>query len=427
MSVEAIDARVRSIQHAGLAAAADGAASSVLPPVIQDAQGRSYSLQTDPVTGHPQYHHAGQQRDAGGNTLSTDILIDLQPDGGYSRRVAQQLSLVNGDLQSIESRARYDAAGRQLGEESSTTTRQGDVATSEQVRGTYAGGVLVRREADVLQEQSATSADGEQTGSKTAVHATWFADGAPITDATVPTLDRRDTQTARTPGAGINVDTDRLLTFTRHATGPSDALRWDANGSLVVRFNGRGAQYLERELQVPLGAGGEPDMASAVVVRDEDHQNLVAKGLMQARIWGGLASNITWITGILFARGGTSAALLGASAAASGAQFVGEAHAVATRRNDGDWGRVAMSAYDLLLTGMLAAYRSGSRRSSAPGAGLLAAGTASVGMNVLRLGGVSRHGDAPVGFGLLSRQGSRPLLSTLELDSRFDAARAVLG
>src|SRR4051812_13741315 len=58
-------------------AAVDGpAAAGGLQPTITDGQDRVFTLQQDPVSGHPQYRHAATQRDETGNQLDLEILID---------------------------------------------------------------------------------------------------------------------------------------------------------------------------------------------------------------------------------------------------------------------------------------------------------------------------------------------------------------
>lgn len=414
-----------------------------LPPTLTDAQGREFRLQHDPVSGHPQYRHTSGQRDQAGNTLTVEIVIDLAPDGSFTRRTSQALDLVGGDRRHEVVTSSHGPDGTQLRELAESTRVQGRAVTTERTVGTYAAGQLVRREAHVEQSDEATDAKTrETTRVHTRIHGVWDAAGEPITDATVPVVDRTDTQSIRSPGQGINKDTDRSLTFTRHAHGPAGALDWDEHGSLVVRFEGRRGQYIERELRVPLDpADGAPEMSRAEVTRTDDRQNLLAKGLMQARIWGGLTSNLSWIIGINFARGSAFKGLLAVSAASAGAQLIGEGHAVATRRNDGDWGRVAVSAYDMLLTGMLAAhmYRRRGLGSLTTGqqAGLTALGGTGLGMHGAQLlGGVSPIGSQKLGNGLGDAGIGRSMLPAAAAGTsdgawraqpRFDAAAALLG
>lgn len=415
-----------------------------LPPTITDAQGRVYRLQQDPVTGHPQYRHAAEQRDQAGNSLVLDILIDLAPDGSYTRRTSQQLTLANGDSQRELVLSSHAADGTQVGEQVETYRRQGNAITSEKTIGMFAAGELVRRETHLEQSDEATnSTTGEFTRVSAKIHGVWDNGGQPITDQTIPTVERTENQTIRSPGQGINKDTDRTIEFTRHAAGPLNALDWDEAGTLLVRFEGRKGQYIERELRVPLDqATGEPDMAKAEVTRTDDRQNLVNKGLMQARIWGGLASNLSWIIGINFARGRLGTGLLAFSAAASGAQLVGEGHAIATKRNDGDWGRLIMSAYDVLLTGMLAGYMSGrkdarSQLTSGQRAGLTAIGGAGLAVNGAELSGTlnplgttaltQRLRDAGIGAALAQPKVASPLDGNWRPEPRFDAASVLLG
>src|SRR5699024_5933007 len=92
----------------------------------------------------------------------------------------------------------------------------------------------------------------EKTTVSAKIHGTWDEGGKPITDATVPTVDRTEHQQIDSPGQGINKDTDRTIAFTRHAAGPVTALDWDETGSLTVRFEGHKGQYIQREMKVPL-------------------------------------------------------------------------------------------------------------------------------------------------------------------------------
>ncbi len=415
-----------------------------LPPTLTDAQGRVFRLQVDAVTGHPQYLHAATQRDQAGNSLTLEILIDLAPDGSFTRRTSQNLNLANGDSQREVVLASHDAQGVQVGETVDSATKEGSATTAEHTVGTYAGGKLVKRETDLDQRDEATD---EKTKERTVVsakiHGTWDNGGLEITDTTIPTVERNETQQILSPGQGINKDTDRTITFTRHAGGPLDALDWDADGTLIVRFEGHKGQYIEREMRVPLDqTNGAPDMDKAETVRTDDKQNLVNKGLMQARIWGGLASNLSWIVGINFARGSLGKGFLAASAVASGAQLLGETHAVATKRNDGDWSRVVVSGYDMLLTGMLAAYMSGrkdvaTQLSSAQRLGLSAAAAPSLAIHGAQLTGAAdpiggnaltkRLQDAGIGAALAAPKVASPLDVQWRFEPRFDAGRALVG
>ncbi|MCZ4496707.1 MAG: hypothetical protein JWM25_1290 [Thermoleophilia bacterium] len=344
-------------------------AADALPEQIQDAQGRVFKLQTDPTTGHPQYRHAATQRDQAGSTLDLEIVIDLAPDGSFERTTTQHLRLAGGDSQREQVVAAYDAAGQQLWETVDSNNVEGTATTREHTVGTFAAGQLVHRETDIVQSQEQTDPETkEHTRVEARIHGTWHNDGKPITAETVPHVDRTEQQVYTTPGGGLNKDTDRVLTFTRHGAGPVGALDWDDAGSVVVRFQGRGEQYLERELRVPLSADGEPDMGAATTVRTDDHQSPLTKGLTQARVWGGLTSNLAWIAGVNFGKGKLLTAALGVSAAASAASLTGEAHALATQRNDGDWGRLAMGVYDTMLT-TAAALLIASRRSGGAAAG----------------------------------------------------------
>ncbi|MCW2927470.1 MAG: hypothetical protein JWM86_1438 [Thermoleophilia bacterium] len=425
-------------------APADGDAEpNALPQTLTDAQGRVFKLQQDPVSGHPQYRHSAEQRDQAGSTLSLEILIDLSPDGSFSRRTTQQLNLANGDSQREVVLASHDAQGVQVGETVESASKEGTATTSEKTVGTYAAGKLVRRETDVEQADQATDPKTrETTRIANKIHGTWDEGGREITNATVPKVDRNEEQRIDSPGQGINKDTDRSIVFTRHGAGAVNAIDWDDAGKLVVRFEGHKGQYIEREMKVPLDqTTGAPDMANAETVRTDDKQNLVNKGLMQARIWGGLASNLSWIAGVNFAKGSLGKGFLALSAASAGAQLLGETHAVATKRNDGDWSRVAVSAYDMLLTGMLAAYMSGRKDvgtlsmgqrtglTALGGAGLMANGSNLLGANPLGTGSLMKGVNADTGIGaqLAALQGSSPLDSQWRMEPRFDAGRALTG
>jgi hypothetical protein len=418
-----------------------------LPKTISDAQGRAFLLQRDAVSGLPQYRHADLQRDAAGNSLELEILITLADDGSFTRRTSQQLQLVDGDSQREIVVARHAADGTQTGEIVDSTTTKGTATTVEHTVGTYAAGEIVKRETDIEQQDQATDAKtAEHTVVGAKIRGVWEDGGRPITDATVPHVDRAETQRIESPGQGINKDTPRTLTFTSHGAGPLGAIDWDDAGTLIVRFDGRKGQYIEREMRVPLDQQtGAPNMDEAETVREDDQQNLVNKGLMQARIWGGLASNLSWVVGLNFARGSLGKGMVALSAAAAGAQLVGETHAVATRRNDGDWSRVAVSAYDMLLTGMLAAYMTGkpagiSQLSSQQRLGATALGGVGIATHAAQLSGAvdpigsdsltDRLRDAGVGAGLLPpapRVESGMLDTSWRLEPRFDAAHALLG
>lgn len=415
-----------------------------LPPVMRDAQGREYRLQQDSATGAPQYRHASTQRDQAGSSLTLEILITLAPDGSFTRRTSQQLQLATGDHQREVVTGSYAADGTQVGELVESASKEGSATTTERTTGTYASGVLVRRETDIEQRDEATDPQtGERTVLGTKIHGTWDEGGKPITARTVPHVRRDETQQVITPKQGLHTDQDRVLTFTRSGQGPVNALDWDDHGTLVVRFNGRKGQYIEREMHVPLDqATGAPKMDEAETVRTDDRQNLLNKSLLQTRIWGGLASNLSWIIGLNFARGSLGKGFLAFSAAAAGAQLVGEGHAVATRRADGDWGRVAVSAYDMLLTGLLAAYVGGrkdarSQLGTSQRIGLTALGAAGLGINGAELLGASnpvgtdaltaRLRDVGIGAQLATPGSMSPLDGDWRAEPRFDAARALLG
>jgi hypothetical protein len=427
-----------------VAPAADGDGQpQALPQTFKDAQGREFRLQIDPVSGHPQYRHASEQHDQAGNSLTLEILIDLAQDGSFTRRTSQNLALATGDAQREVVLDSFAPDGKQLGETVESFKKQGAAVTTEHTVGQYTNGELVKRDTDLVQTDEATDAKThEVTKVATKIHGTWENGGQPITDQTIPTVDRTDSQSYLTPGAGINKDTDRTIEFTRHAAGPLNALDWDDAGKLIVRFNGHGTQYLEREMRVPLDqTNGAPDMDHAETVRTDDKQNLVNKGLMQARIWGGLASNLSWIVGINFARGSLGRGFLAFSAAASGAELVGEAHAVATKRNDGDWGRLIISGYDTLLTGMLAAYMTGRKDvrtlSTGQKTGLTALGGAGLAMHGAQLSGAlspigpdaltQRLQDAGIGATLTAQKPASPLDGSWRAEPRFDPAAQLLG
>jgi hypothetical protein len=439
MSMSIAPSMARSI-----VAASDGTESqqAALPPALRDAQGREYRLQIDPSSGLPQYRHASEQRDATGS-LSIEIVITLAPDGSFTRRTSQDLQLASGDGRRETVLARHAADGTQTGERVESFTRRGSRTTDEKTEGTYVAGTLVRRETDLHQREEATNpTSGEATSVEARIRGVWDEGGMPITDQTVPHVDRTETQRVSSPGQGINKDTPRTLTFTARGAGPLGALTYEDHGTLVVRFAGRKGQYIERELRVPLDAAtGAPRMDQAEVTRTDDKQNLVNKGLMQARIWGGLASNVSWIIGVNFVRGGMGRGLLAASAAAAGAQLTGEVHAVATKRNDGDWSRVVRSGYDALLVGLLAAYRSGRPRLSLDSTPQLMAlngvGAAGLAMNGSELlGGRDQLGadrltaslrDTRLGAGLSTPEPASPLDGDWRMEPRFDAARVLLG
>lgn len=428
----------------GLAPTDGGAAvGGGLPPTLTDPQGRVFHLQQNPTTGGPQYRHASEQADAAGNKLSVEILIDIAADGSFTRRTSQDLRLANGDAQREVVVDRRAADGTQVGEEVDSFEKQGTATTSEHTVGSFAAGKLVRRETDIEQRDAATDPKTREQVTVTAkIHGTWFEQGEPITATTVPHVDRTDTQHIVSPGQGINKDTDRALTFTTHAKGPVNALDWDDAGTLVVRFDGHKGQYIEREMRVPLDQKtGAPNMAAAETVRTDDKQNLLNKGLMQARIWGGLASNLAWIIGVNFARSNVKG-FVAFSAAASGAQLVGEAHAVATKRNDGSVTRLVVSAYDAVLTGMLAAYVGGQSRrglslTSGQRAGFTALGGVGVAAHGAQLSGVGDPiglkaldrslADVKLGADLQQPSSTSPRAPGLRMEPRFDAAAALLG
>lgn len=420
---------------------------ATLPPVIRDAQGREYRLQVDPVSGMAQYRHASIQRDQAGSSLALEILITLADDGSFTRKTTQDLQLATGDSQREVVDARFAADGVQVGETVDSTTRRGKAVTTEHTVGSFVAGQLVKRESDIVQRDEATDPKtGEHVTVEGTIRGVWDGRGEPITDATVPFVDRTDTQRIDTPGQGLHKDTPRVITFTAHGAGPLGALDWDDAGKLVVRFEGNKNQYIEREMRVPLDqASGAPLMDQAEVTRTEDGQNFLNKSLMQARIWGGFASNLSWVIGLNFARGSLGKGFLGLSAAAAAAQLTGEVHAVATKRNDGDVTRVVTSAYDMLLTGMLAAYMSGRKDAAVqlPGAirtGATAAGATGIAINAAELGAsglagtqslMDRLGDSRTGAALAgpdAKASSGRLIADAgwRSEPRFDAARALL-
>ena len=91
------------------------------------------------------------------STLELEILLDLAPDGSFTRRTSQHLNLASGDSQREIVLASFGADGVQVGEVVDSFSKEGLATTSEKTVGTYAAGKLVRRETDIEQRDEAAA------------------------------------------------------------------------------------------------------------------------------------------------------------------------------------------------------------------------------------------------------------------------------
>ncbi len=381
-----------------------------LPPTIKDGSGREYKLKTDPQNGAPYYEHVSQVTAPNGNRLDLNISLYFLADGGMLRKVNQKVSAPNGDTRQDLIQTVIGKDGLPKAEQlDSRITKPGRV-DHEVTTSVFSAGKPVRKSTDlsVVQEQY-DPASKTAINSTTRIHAEWGDGQTPISqDAPPASLSRSEDVSYKTDGGGINKDTPRIITTHREgAMGTDGKFAWVGDMQLIVRFDGRGGQYLEIERQVPMDAAGNPIMARAKTIRTDDKQNLVNKGMMQARIWGGFAGNLLAIAGSRMlggSFGGVGKALVGVGIAATGAAFAGEAHAAATQRNDASMARLFMTGYDTAWMGLYGAYlikRRGMSASAqinnlATGAGLAGlAGNATVFNTTRRPGDVEVNAELP--------------------------------
>jgi len=333
--------------------------------------------------------HQNQVGDAAGNRLRTAIVIDIAPDNTTTRTDFQRLDRVNGDFQEATVRTGYDAQDTRLGEQTlirEKTTENGTVnETTQRITGQFSNEVLVRQHMDMDVKESSGAKPGETATATTKITADWFEQGRPITNASIPVITRETDVRYFDPSGGLHKGFPRVVTTQQVARGPVNALKHE-DMDLTVRFEGKKGMYVERKLQVPVDAQGQPDMSKAKEISNVDKQASVDKALMKARIYGGFGSNIAIIIGsrLLGASPGLGKGLVVAGLASGSAELAGESHALATGRNDASVGRLGMSVYDTTwnaLYGMLILGR-GNGRLSVAGAGNATAGLQSLGTRV---------------------------------------------
>ncbi len=413
------------------------AATGVASEPITDGQGHVFTPRVDPATGHLLLEHHSTQTGPGGEQASLAITIDIAPDQSFVRTVDQAVKLQNGDQQSERTVAAFSAQGVQLSEQTTASSRSAGKQSSEQTRGEFSNGALVARITDLAMTETGAGQGSERLESTSNIHAEWRNNGKPITDQTVPVIERRDHTVSTLPDGGINKGTDRVVTFDRRATGTPGALTYPDPMKVVVRFNGRGSEYIERELAVPLDAQGAPNYNNSRVMRDEDHQSSFVKAATKARIWGGFAGSWMGILGLRLQSRlpGAGKALMYAGVGASMAGVGGEAHALATRRNDASMARMVMELYDTTWLTLLVGLRTRGSNVARMAPGALAAGGAFQGLELLGdlrgngpLRTSSRALDAAL-IGASMTQASSPTssVSSWRPVPRFDAAAHILG
>ena len=353
----------------------DGGSANAGGQPITDGQGREYSPRIDTATGHLLLEHHSSAASQDGGRVDLAITIDIAPDQSFVRTVDQQLHAANGDTRSEQTIASYTADGTQISESTTGQSRSASQSSNEQTRTEFSNGEPTARITDLSTSQHAMQPTGDRVDAEVSVHAEWRDGGRPITQSTVPVIDRRERVTYTTPDGGINKGTDRTVTTELHAVGPINALTYPKPMKVVVHFAGRSNQYIERELSVPVDQTGAPNYDRATTVRNEDHQHLLTKAATQARIWGGFAGSWMGVLGVrlLPAMRGAGSVLMYAGVGASVAGVAGEAHAIATRRNDASVGRLAMELYDTTWLGLLVASRRGAASRSMPATGAQAA------------------------------------------------------
>lgn len=368
--------------------------------------GRSYTVRLDPDTGHVLLDHRSSQAGADGLVLTIDIHIDLAPDGSFRRAVQQRIAAPSGEFQHELTTSSFDAGGLQLSEVTEGRLQTAARTRSERTVTDFAAGEPIRRTLRLQQVDLASGIGGERSRVELDIAATWDEHGAPLTDQSVPAIDRTERATYTSPGQGINVDTDRVITTVAHATGTPEALVHDRPMQLVVRFNGHGDEYVERELSVPI-VDGEPVMSQAVVVRSDDHQAALTKGMTQARIWGGFVSGWMAVIGLNMRNGslkGLGRGLMYGGVAAGLSEVAGEGHAMLTRRNDASGSRLFMSIYDTTWTGLLTY---ATRRRSLGARAQLAANIAGIGSASIASARLGSDLAGRSGLGTLLASGAR--------------------
>jgi hypothetical protein len=396
--------------RAAPAAATDAAAGGSNAQPITDAQGRVYYPSIDPTTGHLLYTHTSTGTNSAGVRQQLVIIIDIAADGSFTRTVRQDLAATNGSRSTQQTRSQFSQEGLQLAEQTTTYVVESGRSTTEDTRSEFARGKLVGRVTDLVVTEQATDPAGTSVDARTVVRATWSAGGEPITGDTVPMIDRRELATVTAPDAGINKGTTRQISTERRVSGPLNQLVWDSSMRMVVRFNGRGSQYIERELRVPLDAAGTPDYDRAEVIRTDDRQSGFVKAATQARIWGGFAGSWMGIIGSRIAPVSRPVghALMYAGVGASLAAVGGEGHAIATRRNDASYGRLFMELYDTTWLGLLVASR---RRS----VGAEVSALATTALTISSIAGSARFAGELLGNGPLRSASRNPARDAIDL------------
>lgn len=363
-----------------------------------DADGRVYTVSTDPATGDTLLDHHSTPPTGNPDVSATlDIRIRIRRDGtGATRSVHQHVQATSGDMRDTTTVTDIGSDGVVRGEvEDSSSSIGGKQATDHTVTTFTAGKPTARTTHQVEHDVQTSPTTGESVDVTQAVDAVWDEHGAPITDTTVPHIDLHETVRYTTPHEGINKDTNRILTTERHATGTPTAVTWPDPMKLTVRFEGHGDQYIERVLTMKLGADGQPDPSvPPTIVSTEDHQSTLVKAMTQARVWSGSGSMILADAGLVLLgmKPKLGRGLLWTAFGISLAGIGAHTQAFATKRNDFDTGWLAMNVYDAAWVGLSAIF-SGRAAGASPAvkAAMYGAGAIGTGMSVQS--GISHSSD----------------------------------
>jgi hypothetical protein len=300
-------------------------------------------------------HHSDESLPNKGGSLSTDIKLLFHLDGSAQRTTRQKLTAADGQTTEATEVAGFDQQGLQATKTLDIVkTAVAGTETQHTVSG-YTGGVETHRtEHDVVVQHGTDEEDSTIDVTQT-IDADWDAPTG-VTDKTVPTVELSENTHMVTPNGGIHKGTDRDLTITRHAQGPSNALRWDPMRMTVV-FEGRDDDRMERVIEYELGADGNPAPgAEPKIVSSTDTREWYEKQADTVRIWGSFATNLVGGVGAALLRSPGTTGTVGKVMFATGLGMgvlnaAAEGYAIYDQQNSAAPARLGMSIYDTVLLG----------------------------------------------------------------------------
>lgn len=368
-------------------AATPSPAEPQAPQPIKDGQGRVYYPATDANGNFVYTHHSSQPLPDGKGTFTLDIVLRPQENGALVRIVRQEVDRGSGTNQVSLTQTAFDTQGKVVAEQNRIHDVRPGLTQDETTNSMYTAGSETHRDTvlDKVQTQGALPADTVEAVQK--IHAVWDANGKPIDESVIPTLELDETVKYINPGEGIYQDTPRILTTHRAAEGTTQKLTWKNPMEVSVKFMGRGDHYIQRDMEYQMDAAGEPVISSLKSVRTVDKQAPLDKAFYKTRVWGGLAAWGLGIVGLNLMGSrfhGVGKAMMVGAVGAGVANVVAGGHALATKRNDGDMPSFVMSIWDTSTMAALMVLRSRPGLSGAAinamRVGSVAAGAASVQM-----------------------------------------------